>query len=1274
MAKFKFSRCPRRRRIKFFQSSPRYLNNNRTAFYESGKARRWSLEDPQSSDRKILTFTNGHYGIYFSLFNHELRKKEECYRADAKPGILLVLPTIKTEETMPEFHISKANQKIHNDINEIKSTLSGIGAQSSFKAFIPSRNLSTTTKTFYSQKSKLELPRNSAKKTKGDGIDKDRVAVGERNLPEEDAECFEESFVRTQTSAIVQTFQNHKNSSELNVIFPLYQSLKRNDLVLPSIKEYNIVMKSIVSRSLDNEHNLNAIEQKLTCLMTVYEDVLVACAKSRDYAPDLETYNILLSAMFENINKAINLTSEPLITHHAFQNIIKKCHEFMLVGIRLLLSIRNFHALALDEFFPNVLRCINYFPTCINIELANLLILLKDSKVGIPAFYSQMILASKHISKPHLLNMSKKESYDFISTLYANYKESVSKDDSLKHNEYEVYCALVESLILNENLPVATKFVDQIILSFKDDCQSGDARPEQVKDVSCLLSRYIDTMIISGKQEDLKRALNLVSKFRRLNYLPELGVNTHGNLLKAQINHFISQEIEKQSNAENGESPQKLQNCIYESILEHYNFIAIRKDFQENITPMRSSANGYFSISCREALLSLALDIGDHPTVARLLKEILLKNDIIRDWNISKKLCQYLLNGVLAHKNQYYMNVMWNFAEQQASRLKDDPHELHNFLSEHADFLLHETPSTLEKVLNLLMVHDAIKYFSIETCNGYGVITLMNFMMERVNQVTSSHEALKMLQYQALLIQELEGTHNHYVELCAPMFDLKQALIQSFNEYLTKISADTLISEDINIARVMVGDQNIIDEPKRQIQNSDFKVDVSPQLIVNFDLGVRMFCNYFKDGYSFSAETTNAIISREFVATYLEKENPIKVRDFLSRLFSTESDNACAYFESQIVSLINLGNERVNVKILDCLMGDGYEHLLKLRKVLESIAKFASVTENKQYLKTLHDNFLKLKSLCPDKKWVTIYLSKLILAEKYSQALDLINGDFAYFVGSLNPETRLDEEVLFNVFTALLRNEDFEKVNAIFKEKFSGAEGNRLLLRSEKLLSCFFDYYNAAGSFGTILQQFSALPDKSPILRQKIQFARYLAHLEGIEVQFPPTNPDTAEDLVMELINESNILRMGEVYKRKQYLVGNKDEFFRELVETLNKAARHSKDSNLFKIQSKFETMIKLCKAIGLKGLSCTTLSSIIKLLTATKSTDLLHILFTKFNNNNTLMWNMNFFFLRIEIKTPKEASTILQSFKEALIEVGDNINLAVIEQMEERGVNTGGT
>ena len=136
---------------------------------------------------------------------------------------------------------------------------------------------------------------------------------------------FESNFLHNQIAAITSTYSSYTDASELNIIYPLYQSLKRNDLTLPSIQLYNIVLSSIEKRALDSEFTLEAIENKLTNLLTVYQDILSSGNK-----PDTETYNLIIRNLLQGNLDCLHLESSNQYQYFA---TYKRAQEFCQISI-----------------------------------------------------------------------------------------------------------------------------------------------------------------------------------------------------------------------------------------------------------------------------------------------------------------------------------------------------------------------------------------------------------------------------------------------------------------------------------------------------------------------------------------------------------------------------------------------------------------------------------------------------------------------------------------------------------------------------------------------------------------------------------------------------------------------------------------------------------------------------------------------------------------------------------------------------------------------------
>lgn len=1263
MAGFHFRRCPRRERVKFFQSSPSYLNNNAVTLHSRRGARRWTSEDPQPSSRSFLTFANGHYGIYFTIFNHELRREERRPgRYDAN-SIIIILPNLSQVSFRPEFHISKAKQETQHYVTELQSvsrellsTWSLIKPKNVFKLLCVTRNFSSSTRV-----QRDELPdsnlKNDASVPKIEEI---------HEIAEDIEEPFESTFSKNQTEQIITIFKNHTSPDDLNIIYPLYQSMKRNNLTLPSIDEYNIVLRSVAMRTLDSDITLEAIESRLTCLLTVYQDVLAACSITASCKPNSETWNIILSNIFGSAATTVDLGSSANFAKDAFQAALVKSQEFCQVGVNLFLSLQKQEDLELDLFLPAMIKCIKLFPQLLTKELASTLKSMRFPCTD-GGYFEGVISISKYFKEADILAMTKKEHYDFVSSVLQDFKEQASRSPDLMRAEYIVYESLVESLICSGNLPVATMFLDQILNDFKNQLQlqSYKLSPIKSQDISSLISRYILSILSSGKTEDLNKAYNLLQKFRSVPYIPELSVEVYNELIIRFINQYSLQEVEKEQSANKDELSSN-QALLYEKLWNLYNYAVIRKDFQYALVELNKISWYGRRINCRDFLLSLSLDVGDHSNVARLLKEILLKNHLINDWNITKKACQYLYNGAVSYDNTYYVDLLWSFFEQQASHYDNNSRDLNSFLSENVAFLLMNKENTLEKILNSMIVFKAFSNFSLSTDNIYGLMCISMFMISRCESERISEALLfKIMHFESCLLNQFEDTDNHYLQLSENLIQFKQTLAYSFREAIAGCPAQFLLSEDMQQACNSLGIETQL-SAKAEILNNNYYLDLTSLLTTNYNAGVSQFLECFKLGYNFNQSTWRALITRDFLVDYLEKENLIKVGDFVGRIASTDPDAFDG--ETLISSLISLKNDKINIQTLKYLAKTN-SNILELDVVLDSFAESLKTSSNKYLLTSLCETAVKHVSSERSKGWLTKLISRLNALGESEAAFSLISEKYESFVYTLDVKSPEDESFLYAILMTLMNLKRTDEVNLIFAHYFSGTEGNKSLLQSEKLAACLINFYISVGRHEMVLENFSSLLGRSQELQQLIQFAGFLSQMSGKEqvVQVGPVND--CQSLGLALLNETSLFQMREIYEQNKNVVSDRESFFEFLITCLGKAAALTSGTCDKTITARLESIIKFCKVMQLKQLSAIAFVKVIRLLSATRAKEMLNILINKFMNNNELALRFNFFFLQIRVSSDREATILFDEFKSALEKVGDTANLEMMRAYERVSV-----
>lgn len=1269
---FKFIKGPKCGRVRFFQSSLPYLNSNAVSFYKAGKTKRWTLEDPQTSSHRILSFSNGHYGIYFTIFNHELRREERTGFVDTStPLIVLVTPTFPQSLFVPDFFISKANQDIQSDISELKSVSRDLLSTTSL--LNPRRYLShvlMSKRGYHSSATILDREKsNRAPDLQLAGKETQYASPNEpfskiEELPEDHVqepveEPFESSFQRSQVNKIVSTFAGHSSAEDLNIIYPIYQGLKRNNITLPSIHEYNIVLKSIVMRTLDSENTLEATESRLTCLLTVYQDVLSACSQNPECKPNYETFNIVLDGIFGGAVNSARADTSMTIANEYYQAAMRKSEEFCQVGVDLFMSVKQQTELDLQAILPNMIAALNMHPNLLRKELVTRLMDIGNICSTDGSYYVGLIQFSKHLKNLDVLESNEKV-YQYITSIFEHYKGQTASEPTLVQYEYKVYSALIQSLIYNGNLSMATKFLDDILVDFKKSLSSmtDKSLQSQKTNISELVSTYLRALMASGTEEDVNKSYNLLQKFTQVSYIPEVSVQVYNEMINRFINQYTVSEINKTQGVDLTSSQQ----VLYSKIWDLYDRTAIRKDFQSGPIENAGFDNFGLTINCREYLLSLSLDLNDHAQVTRLIKEIMLKNHAIKDWNVSKKLSLYLYNGVAAYGNSYYADLLWSFVEQQASNYTEDSKVLNNYLSEHVSFLLFETSQNFDRILDSHLVYNAFSKFSLKDDNIYGVVSIATFLMYNCPPKPLNAQVFKLMQFEACLLNEFEDTENHYLQLSSELVQFKKTLAELFANLYASTS-NIRLTYDMSDACTALG----LDlDPKSQVMENvaekDFARDLSAMFSVNYAVAVTTFLESFKLGYIFSELTWNSIINQNFVFDVLERESVIRVSDFVDRLMSLNLD---ANAENNLLSLlIDSNSEKVNIGVLKYIIENRFD-LLSSDKVLTFVVNFGTLSENRFFLKLLFENLDDIVSNNSNPVCLAKLFNRMISVGQTERVVALLEKHKERLVYGLDIANPNDEELLRVELVALLNVGKSDDVNNIFMHFFDGTQGNALLLKSDKLLECLLNHYIASGAYEDVVSKFGALQDRSSDIKQLIQFAQFMATLNEAEISTKIGDCNDASTVGLAILNEKDVLLMRDVFQQKQRLIIDREQFFNFLIMCLSKASHLSGGLHSAKINSRFESIIKLCKVMGLNEISVNSLINIIKLLTLTNAKGLLNILVNKFVNGAMLSSFVNVYFLQVKIENSHEARRLLNAFKTALVEVGDDVNVDMIADYE---------
>lgn len=241
----------------------------------------------------------------------------------------------------------------------------------------------------------------------------------------------------------------------MNIIYPLYQAVKRNDLTLPSIDLYNIVLKSILQRSLNNtELELSAIEERLTTLLTVYQDILSIGLK-----PNKETYNLIVNALLDGSLQCLELPTDNSLQ---YAEVFPKSQEFAQICIELFNSISN--QLDLKVLLSKLIKLLSNYPQLVTGKIIQPFIsIIQESQLESKESCLLVLELSKYFDQFAVLN--NKEAFKIIESAYHQYKQFPDIDP------FSAYEKVIVSLINNNFAKRAGQLLDEILMDYKESLQ-----------------------------------------------------------------------------------------------------------------------------------------------------------------------------------------------------------------------------------------------------------------------------------------------------------------------------------------------------------------------------------------------------------------------------------------------------------------------------------------------------------------------------------------------------------------------------------------------------------------------------------------------------------------------------------------------------------------------------------------------------------------------------------------------------------------------------------
>lgn len=926
--------------IKFFQSSTPYLNNQSlTKFSDNWKVKFYRNEDPHPSQQRdsFLSIDHGHYGLYYTIFNHDTDKKRK-----SRINVIQFNPLLKINNNSPfnmkaSFFILKINRDISNNISDIKLKS---------KQFLSTSSLVTTRN--YSTKSKGFVNDPSPQVTEFDDHIYD---VSENEI---------DTFGMNQLKMIL-TIYNDNDPETLNLIYPIYQSLKRNDIRLPSTDSYNMVLESILSRNLHSQLSVEDIETRLTNLLSIYQDLLDN--SNGDLKPNDETFNFVLNGLMTGSLQAIEITKLKNLPMHSYHNSYIKSQEFCLIALDLISSIKNTSNLDLNTILPVLVTVLNTFPNLIN---KNNLGFIKDTIHNNDSieYYVGLINLTKYFEQHELIKTG--EGYEFMESIYKLYQMNCESRPTLSTHKYDIYEAMIAGLIEIGRVNYSTKFLDNILINYKQSHQ-------EKSNISKLLSTYVTKY----SQFDLDGAYDLMKKFNRVNYLPELSMDCYNNIMDQYINKYYSLPYDQV----------ELHQEVYQKIWSLCNYNMIRKDFKLN-----------------ENLISLTIDVNDYDNLFKLIKYILLSDELVQNTNAFKKLNDYLFNGILNGGDFYnYYDLIWNLIEHQ-SKYYTANNMLNNYLSEMTRYLVFDHPQNVvmfKYIINSPMVERAYKFFDLINDDIKGIMSILKLLMKFTElNFVDREDMLKVLNLQSYFINQFEDPEVVYSTLDKNLFQFKEEMNNNFIMNLPKVdNYSRSIKETLRFFNIK-DDNKLSKEVKPE-------VNLSLLLNLNYDLGAKKFIETMNE-VNFNRTTLMMLINIQFLTN-----NKLNLNKFINMVISKENPQ-------ELLNLIIKQNlDKVNIEIIKKIR---HTDLINDMIIKESLRNTLSNSNN-------------------------IYFHKLF-NEVYNESVndELKEIDFDTTVGHKHTSmTQLSDDIYHHLY-----NE--EKLNEIYKLNHSLINLNQQIIMSNLLI------------------------------------------------------------------------------------------------------------------------------------------------------------------------------------------------------------------------------
>ncbi|CAN3365884.1 hypothetical protein DICA3_E27534 [Diutina catenulata] len=838
------------KRVEFFHASYRYFTNPNaiTQWFPSHPQSSWSGRGSGAS-QNFLKIDVGHYGLYFSMWGHDRDQK------GAQPVNELILAHMAGYESSKvvfehivvvcdKLIITKANLDIHTNILRLKSAARSFASPLSLIFQGHRRMLHTSSKTWQRKPAQAREPREVREPRETHSSPNNHAFPD----TQPDGSSGPASDPASSSSSIDPYLASQLHSlrhAHDHMVYPIYQSIVRNGFTLTSADDYHFVLASIARRELDGGCEVDAIERKLTALMTVYQD-MVAVVK-----PSATTMDVVIGALCRGAVAATAPSNQ--FAEAADAN---KPAEFAELATTLYLSTPHRTSGAVAA----IAQVASKFPQVITPAVAQALVHdYRQGAVADPHYWCHLVACARAFAR---CGVSSTDAYQFIFAAYAGFREVGASAD-----EFAVYKEVVAALVANGQAAAAGKLLDDILGDYKRCLEAGSPAPSKSQ-VGAVISAYLGAMVERPEKHAINTSLGLLRKFERIPYLPEVAPEVYSQFIVTMCHRYRQLGATRTAGTSAAQVNEvlALQASYYANAWKLYGRVAVRPDFVPRYP-------------ARDAVLSLALDVGDHPRVFEVLKEVLLRSHQVYDVATLRKLMSYLYAGATqgpSGPNPQYAGLLVQVVEGQAQFYAGPA--LADYLSEVARFLVvHPVPAdNAVAFARSAVVQRALDTMDLQNGNLFGVSVVAQVLMGYPVGGAETGAVARLL---ALVVYQFEDPDNHYVELNDELRSVKAQA----REYVA-----AALKELPSWTPEMVAAAQHVDVPvpaSVEVAKHRFEpeLDLSYLLAVCPEAGMAKFHAEFARGSFFSPSTWHLVLTRE----YLE-DTRIAPKQLIARVFASD--------------------------------------------------------------------------------------------------------------------------------------------------------------------------------------------------------------------------------------------------------------------------------------------------------------------------------------------------------------------------------------------------